>query len=73
MKNENLISWYIDKKSYKSIDAHRKHCIARLKEKGLSNSLPPIFYRDINELDKDELLLLENFCNVFFKGMEATF
>ena len=75
MKNENLSIYYIDKKSYKSVEAHRKYCIMRLesRQNGLSKTLPPIFFRDINELDKEELLLLENFCNVFCKGMEATF
>ena len=50
MKNENLSIYYIDKKSYKSVEAHRKYCIMRLesRQNGLSKTLPPIFFRDMS-------------------------
>ena len=67
---EKLIVWSIDRKC---TDAQRGHVIAHMKRRfigGIENSLPPIYFKPIDEMTDDEVRLLDNLNYMFFKGEE---
>lgn len=65
---EKLIKWSIDRKHTK---AQRDNVISHMKlvygETG-AELLPPIYLADIDELSDEDIRLLDNFNQVFFKG-----
>lgn len=68
--NENFIEWSVNRKN---TDAQRKSVITHLKASKMGNPkiLPPIFFKDIDELSEEEIVLLDNLTFMFFKGEEC--
>lgn len=68
----DLNRWYIDRKNS---DAKRKYVIRQMNHRYLGGSckgvLPPIFFKEINELSDDEVRLLDNLIFMFVKGEES--
>lgn len=66
--NDKLKTWSIDKKS---TQAHRDNVIIHMKlaygETGV-DLLPPIYHIDIDELSNEDIRLLDNLNEMFFKG-----
>lgn len=65
---KNVLMWTVDKKN---TDAHRKNVIIHMKlsyGEDLEGYLPPIFFKDMDELSNEEIRLLDNLIYMFFKG-----
>ena len=71
---DNLMKWSI---SRKNTEAHRDNVITHMKLKygddGGDKLLPPLFFKDMNDLTDDEVRLLDNFTYLFFKGEECAY
>ena len=67
-----LSSWYIDRKN---TEAKRKYVIRQMNHRYLGVScegvLPPIFFKETNQLTDDEVGLLDNLIFMFVKGEES--
>ena len=69
--DSNLICWSIDRKH---TNAHKESVINHMKLKfdgSLEYILPPLFFKDVDEMSDDEVRLLDNFTYLFFKGEEC--